>query len=105
MANSKEKNFPECNIIMCYFHLKVKNRSQFTNIRSQKSRLPKLEYSSILAEITKLHLCLNQKYYNVLFEKILKRWESQSNLVDFRKYFIKQWIKSDYLVIPIFLKF
>ena len=62
MSNSISKNFPDYNIIMCYFHMK-------SNIRSRKSSLPQTEYTVILEEIHKLHLSFNQKDYEDLLEK------------------------------------
>ena len=61
-----KKNFPECKIIMCYFHLR-------SNIRNQKSHLirniPKSEYFTIMEEINIMRMCLNQTDFNNLLEK------------------------------------
>ena len=89
MPNSIKKNFPECYIIMCYFHLK-------SNVRRYKSRIPDSEYSNIMAEISSLHMSKNQAEYRNLLEITLERWQSIASLKDFRSYFIKQWINSDF---------
>ena len=89
MSNSIKKNFPDCNIIMCYFHMKA-------NIRSRKSSIPKSEYLTILSEISKLHFSISQIEYDELLKTTLKRWKSVSSLVDIHNYFTKQWVMSDY---------
>ena len=60
MANCIKKNYPECSILMCFFHLKP-------NIRHQKNqqigRIPKEEYPLVMQEITNLHMVLNKTDY------------------------------------------
>ena len=50
MANAIKKCFPDCVILMCWFHLKQ-------NIRKHKKLIPEHLYEKTLYDITKLHEC------------------------------------------------
>ena len=99
-ANSIKKHFPECVIIMCFFHLK-------SNIRNQKNpiigRLPKEEYQLVMTEITQLHKSKSKEEFDILKDCILNRWKEKSNLRNFHDYFVKQWLNSDFSNWQIFL--
>ena len=66
---------------MCYFHMKA-------NIKNRKSGLPQSEYITIMNEISKLHLCINEDEYSELLDNKLKRWKSVLSLLEFYNYFI-----------------
>ena len=80
-------------IIICYFHLR-------SNIRNKNSHhignIPKSDFFTIMEDINKLHMCLNQTDVDNLLEKKLNRWKSESSLKDFHAYFVKQWVRSDF---------
>ena len=83
MSNSIKKNFPICQILMCYYHLKA-------NISSHNVRIPELEYLNIMTEISNLHMRTNIDEYQLLLEtKLLFH-------IDFHQYFKKQWVDADF---------
>ena len=69
MSNSIKKNFPDCNIIMCYYHLK-------SNIKKNKSQIPAEEYLNIMTNIANLHISINQEEYAKLLENTLNIWKA-----------------------------
>jgi hypothetical protein len=49
-----------------------------------------------MSEIGDLHNTLTQESFNQLLEKTLSKWDNDSELKSFVKYFKRQWINSSF---------
>ncbi len=61
IVNATKKNFPECVILMCWFHVKL-------NVRKHKAKIPSNLYRKTLSEINCLHYTNCVESYEVNYE-------------------------------------
>ena len=74
MANSIKKNYPQCNIIMCYFHLKS-NMKQIELIPRVTKLLRETANGNIyfnLMQIKILNIILNKKLIILFYNRYFK---------------------------------
>ena len=58
IANTVKRLFPECKILMCWFHLKL-------NIRKHKKKIPNQLYRKTMDDLNQLHGCACEGSYKV----------------------------------------
>jgi hypothetical protein len=87
--NSVQKNLPDTKSLMCFFHV-------MQNVRKHKHLIKDNEhYELVKTDIRKLNKCVSKKMFENLKKKILINW-SKLGLVEFRDYFEKQWLNSEF---------
>ncbi len=87
MNNAIVKLYPECILLMCWFHLKL-------NIRKHKNLIPEIMYRKVLATIDAMHNTKSQEEFDTLVNLHVPKWLTMPHLENFGKYFQAQWLDS-----------
>ena len=98
--NGLKQSYPECCVLMCWYHLKARVDIHIKNVENKDVR------SNIIADINKLHFSWSYERYNQCYNEMLFKYVSfdhEGNMFDkegnvgaakFFQYFIKQCIFS-----------
>ena len=82
--NAAAKVFPETTILMCYFHVKF-------NVKKHSKLVPKDALDSVNADIDSMHKTLTIEHFVQQRDLVMEKW-TQLGYVEFRDYFIKEWL-------------
>ena len=82
--NAASKIFPDTSILMCYFHVKF-------NVKKHSKLLPKDALDSVNVDIDSMHKTLTVEHFVQQRDSVMEKW-TQLGYVEFRDYFIKEWL-------------
>ena len=82
--------FPNCYILMCYWHVTHNVRKQFT-----EKQVPTTFHDEIMSDIGFMHYSTNHQEFCSRWAQIVSKWMT-NGLNLFADYFYKQWINGQF---------
>ena len=81
--NAVKKFFPDCKVLMCYFHV-------VDNIRKHKKLIPIDKYEELKDDITEIHMSSNEKEFNQLKIEFKEKYSERYR--EMYLYIEEQWL-------------